>query len=381
MSSIQTKICILEDVRPHPNADRLNIGQVGGWQVCLLKDTRKTGDLIVYFEPGTVMTQELADRLDVTKYLSNKTDINGCKRLVVGKIKLRGEPSFGLCIPADDVVTMSGDPEKVVFLDDDVSDLYGTDKFHPPVKAVAGDAAPDDPTFPKYTDIENLRNFSTMFEEGEIVEVTEKLHGTNSRVGFTAMLSMGCEADGTIQNGKTYGLQGYACLKAGSRALCRKDPGIENREANTYWYPHTLNPVKAAMQAMFEKNHSSFIIYGEIYGAGVQKGFDYGLTRPGFRAFDIMVDGKYVDREVFEGLCNLYEIETVPSIYTGPYSLAKIAELSEGDAIAGGRHIREGVVVRPMRERSNAKTGRTIAKYISNSYLFGVPDSEDTTDQ
>jgi len=46
---------------------------------------------------------------------------------------------------------------------------------------------------------------------------------------------------------------------------------------------------------------------------------------------------------------------------------------------AGADHIREGVVVRPVRERADPKIGRVILKYLSDEYLFakGVSDTND----
>ena len=34
-------------------------------------------------------------------------------------------------------------------------------------------------------------------------------------------------------------------------------------------------------------------------------------------------------------------------------------------------HIREGLVVRPLQERTDPKIGRVLLKYVSDSYLFG----------
>jgi hypothetical protein len=46
--------------------------------------------------------------------------------------------------------------------------------------------------------------------------------------------------------------------------------------------------------------------------------------------------------------------------------------------IADEPHMREGVVVKPARERTDPKVGRVILKYVSDTYLFG--DKTDFTD-
>lgn len=43
-------------------------------------------------------------------------------------------------------------------------------------------------------------------------------------------------------------------------------------------------------------------------------------------------------------------------------------------------HGREGVVVKPTVERSDASIGRVILKYVGDTYLFGQAAEEDTTD-
>ena len=53
-----------------------------------------------------------------------------------------------------------------------------------PVRPFAGDAAEDHPLFQRYTDIEDFRNFPDALQPGETVVMTEKVHGTNARVGI-----------------------------------------------------------------------------------------------------------------------------------------------------------------------------------------------------
>jgi hypothetical protein len=72
------------------------------------------------------------------------------------------------------------------------------------------------------------------------------------------------------------------------------------------------------------------------------------------------------------------DVETVPILYKGPYSLDKIKELSKGKAFSG-THIREGVVVKPVVERTDPRVGRVVLKYLSDDYLMGM--TEDFTDQ
>jgi RNA ligase (TIGR02306 family) len=176
MSSIKVEVTQIQNIRPHSNADSLDLATVGGWQMCVKKGAYRSGDPVVYFEQGTSLPRDVADKLGVTQYLSEKTDINGDRVLVIHRVKLRGEPSFGLVIS----------PESGMELGSDVAAFYGAIKYHPPLRGKTGDAEVEDPRFPVYTDIENMRSYPKIFEEGEDVVATEKIHGTNSRVGFVA---------------------------------------------------------------------------------------------------------------------------------------------------------------------------------------------------
>ena len=46
-------------------------------------------------------------------------------------------------------------------------------------------------------------------------------------------------------------------------------------------------------------------LYGEIVGPGIQKGYDYGFVQPnyGFFAYDVKVDGLYLDPPEFREWC------------------------------------------------------------------------------
>ena len=352
MSTIKVEVCKILELKPHTNADALELATVQGWQMCVKKGAHQVGDLVVYFEQGTVLTKEVAERLNVSAYLSGKTDINGDRVLVVHRIKLRGEPSFGLVVH----------PESGMKLGEDVAEFYSATKYFPPVKGHAGDCASDDPYFPKYTNLENMRSYPYLLEVGEAVIATEKIHGTNCRVGFVWHTD-----------------EEQPTMMAGSRTLRRQEPeDPSNMMTNTYWFPHTLIGIKNLLSDL-QKGHKQAVLYGEVYGQGIQA-YTYGMKRMSFRAFDLMLDGQYVDYLVFKALCDRYQVEQVPLVYEGAFSLDVIRGCSDGDSLIGGTHGREGVVVKPMVERDDPKFGRVMLKYIGDRYLFGKVAEQDTTD-
>lgn len=118
-SSLIVPVAEISKITPYPNADALDIAQVLGWQCVVQKDRYRAGDKVVYFAPDTVLPRELSDAWGVTQYLHH------------GRIKatrLRGEPSFGLVMPAEVPEWNVGDNV--------ADDFPGVSKYEPPVRCI-----------------------------------------------------------------------------------------------------------------------------------------------------------------------------------------------------------------------------------------------------
>lgn len=335
MSSVIVPVATIETIEVHPNADALEIAKVLGWQLVVPKQQFAAGDKVVYFPPDTMLPFEVSERFGVTRYLSNGR---------IRQVRLRGEPSFGLAVR----------PDEDWDIGENVADYYSATKYEPPLRPSSGDAEKEHPLFLAYTDIENMRNFPTVLSQGETVVVTEKIHGTNSRIGI---------------------IEGE--WMAGSKAQRRKRPDDEHMSANLYWYPYTITAVRDMLEHLAQ-SHRQTILYGEVYGK-VQS-LHYGLANGlGYRAFDLLLDGKFVDYPQFKALCDTWQVPVVPEVAIVEHEIATIRKLSEGKTLLGDAHIREGVVVRPLRERADPKIGRAILKYVSDAYLFA--DKSDFAEQ
>lgn len=333
MSSTVVIVRRIDSVAHHPNADRLDLAVVGGWQCVVQRGAYKAGDLVTYIPPDSVLPEALAKNLGVTQYLSNGR---------VRAVKLRGEPSFGLVIPPE------GNEG------DNVANALGITKYQPPMTFNPGEDEAEHPAFVKYTDIENMRHFTTMFRDGEEVIASEKIHGTNSRVGLVA------DADGSMKR------------VSGSKTRQRK-----NAENSIYWFPWSVPGVESMLEEVRQRASAHAILFGEVYGKvqAMKYGIPGGLA---YRAFDLLVDGRYASHDVFRKIADRHGVPTAPIVYRGPFSMAKIAELSKGKSlISGADHIREGVVVKPAEERWDPRVGRVVLKYVSDDYLVGNYDGGD----
>lgn len=336
MSSLIVEVAEIRNVRPHPNADSLDVAEVQGWQVVVKRGEYEAGQRVVYFPIDTLLPVELSDRFGVTQYLSKQR---------IRATRLRGEPSFGLVMPVEDSNWEVGQ---------DVAEYYGVTKWEPPVRESRGRggsqdgggkfiehrfAVPRNPLFAEYTGIENMRHYPGLFLDDEIVVVTEKIHGTNSRIGIV---------DGE--------------WLAGSHHVQRGEGDL------LYWGPREQ---AEWMVSVLGKVHRQVILFGEIYGSDIQS-LDYGVQgHSGYRAFDLMIDGSYCDWHTFAVICQLYHVETVPLLFLGPFSLNIVRMFASGPTtLPGASHLREGVVVKPIVERTSPRIGRAILKYVSDDYLL-----------
>ena len=311
-------------LRPHPNADTLSIVDVFDGFPCIVRTSDwKDGDLAAYIPPDSVV--------DVTRpefaWLGGGTKT----RHHVKTVKLRGALSYGLLMPAPPGAELG----------DDVSEIYGVVHYEPEMHlgTKEGEAILAPVllrSVPKY-DIDALRRHRHVFEPGEPVVVTEKIHGANSR---------------------------YSChageMWCGSRGEWKKKDVL-----NLYW--RALTPEMEA----FCQSSPGTILYGEVYGQ-VQD-LHYGLkNRVAFRAFDVLDTslGEYLPEHCMRDMLTAIGVPVVPLLEEMPFDFDAVCELAEGPStVPGADHVREGCVVRPVKERWHQTIGRVILKVVGSGYL------------
>jgi len=350
VSSVVLNTRPIDDMLEHPNADKLEIAQFLGWNCVVPKDMFKKGDVATFFPPELLLPQELADGLGVTKYLKGfgkKSYPDG--HLYAGRIgvaRLRGVPSYGILVPPHADWLGHGD---------DLAAYLGVVKRDPPEEYYAGDADRSNVFFHKYTDIENLRNFPTA-QEGDHIVAVEKIHGTNSRMGL-------CREDDQMT------------LMAGSHDIRRKKYLVSDPEKmSLYWKPLDMHPNLAEMLSAISIKHNdaNVIVFGEIYGAGIQD-LQYGLCRDqiAYAVFDISIDGLYLSHSMIEHWTRVFDIPMAPCSFIGRFDFNFLEIVASGNTVLMPEetaHIREGVVVRSLVEGHNIY-GRKIYKLLNFDYL------------
>lgn len=195
-------ICKIKNVRPHPNADRLQLGECFGNTVCV--DLSVVSDTLgVYFPTDGQLSEEYCTQNNlVRKKDAAGNNIGGymdpVKRNVTA-IRLRGEKSDGLFMPLSSLA-YTGIKEEELTEGFIVNIVNGHDictKYIPRTNrrtsAPAGNRtrkkkAPIAPLFAEHADTEQLAYNLSAFKPGDEIEITLKMHGTSGRTARLPVL-------------------------------------------------------------------------------------------------------------------------------------------------------------------------------------------------
>ena len=390
----QANIVLLGEPRVHANADSLELFDIGEYQVVTKKGNFKAGDLGVYIQPDSVVPQTEPFKFIWEAYVGLDGVVPTKRRRITVR-KFRGEWSEGLLLSVRDFVPFVIDlDENTCYLagcaitkyavGDDVSALLGITHYDPDF---GKESIGDNETFKKQRskyprslkgwwywllhklhihtsggqcngfdnedgvdmpvfDVDAFKHYKDAFEPGELVEVTEKIHGSNARFVFRD-----------------------EHMYAGSR---------------TQWKAVTANCIwRKVLEAQpwieeWCRAHPGYGLYGEATPTQGDK-FQYGNAEPQLFVFDIRTpDGKWMNRgEVAELFIQaVYNgesqppLEWVPVLYTGPFDWEVIKTFVDGQTtVPGAKGMREGIVIRPVKERHVRGLGRLILKVVSNAFL------------
>lgn len=201
MSNYCGYIVKIDKLRPHSNADRLQIATFFGNDVCISLDNQ-LGDLGVYFPTDLQLSEEFCTVNDLVR----RKDENGNAAggyLEPGKrnvkcIKLRGEKSDGmyLSISCFDYLNLGYDLK----VGDKVDVLEGHEiccKYIPRSNEITKEQSGERkkskkvkiaPLFHEHVDTEQLAYNLADFRNGDLVEVSLKMHGTSQRTGYLPVL-------------------------------------------------------------------------------------------------------------------------------------------------------------------------------------------------
>jgi len=338
-------------VEAHPNADAIELARVGDYFSIIQKGYLKTGDLAVYIPEGALVPEFIQEEVGCLGKLA------GSKKNRLKPSMLRGVLSQGLCYKARDGWVEG----------QDMAQELGIEKYEPPIPVqLAGEILNVGHENVFTFDIENVKRFPHILQEGELVSMTEKLHGT-----FTVVASLyGKEPNSDMVNGRSF---------ASSKGNFNKGLAIRDNERNaknTYVRVANEFGLYTASAVLSDRFQDNVYITGETFG-DVQD-LRYGLEngKIDFRVFNIFVGNRAkgvmpLNDAELEAALTEFNLKRVPVLYKGPYSKEVMLQHTDGKETYSGQnlHMREGLIVEPLVQRRVPEIGRVVLKSVSAIYL------------
>jgi RNA ligase (TIGR02306 family) len=358
----------INEIKEIPGADNIEQGVIGGWNCIIKKGEYKVDDLVVVATTDAVIPVELSDAMNVTNYLR--------KGQRVRTVKLRGVYSECLIIPLSHIPYKG--IKKEYFEGKDMMTAMDVSKYEPPAVQVQLSSGRkiryhQNPNFHVYYKFPNMKNVPDIFTGEDDVQITRKIHGTNARYGIVKKLKLSLWdkikkfmgfADEWIEYEYVYGSHN---VEKGSDSQGFYDTDVWMEVAQKYDLKKKLWHVFKTMKSSGAYGiDSGLVIYGEIFGPGIQKNYDYGLEEIKLEIFDITTNGGYLEPERTLYFCeNILLLPHVEILYTGQWSQEEQDKHVFGNFIEGTKIPHEGVVVK----HSTGKRSK-VAKVINPDYLI-----------
>ena len=332
---------VISNIQPIPNADKIELVTVDGWNVVVAKDVgHKVGDLVIYCEIDSFLP--IREEFEFLRKSSYKKmgDVEGFR---LRTVKLRGQVSQGLILP----ISVLNPPDTNIYVTPfeglDVTEMLDIVKYEPPIPAeLAGKVKGTFPSFIPKTDEERIQNLTSEYEEWKYQSkhqfyVTEKLDGSSATF----------------------------YVKDGEFGVCSRNLELLETEGNTFWKVARELGLENKMKSL-GKNIS---LQGELIGEGIQ-GNPYKLKGQTIRFFT----GYDIDKRERIGFIHFIVmimdmgLEYVPVInpefgFLLPDTIEEMLQYAEGKSALNPDTEREGVVVRSL-------DGSISFKAISNKFLL-----------
>ena len=351
MSEFKVEVRAIEEVRAHPQADRLDLCQVEGldFQFVYAKDKLRAGDAVVYFPVDSLLPPALIQRMGLEGKLSGK------EKNRVKTIRLRGEISQGVVMPLGDLGDfLTGQEEPGA----DVTERLGVGKYERPEPHSQEGILSRLPDFMGVYDLEgserNREVVQILLERP--VCITEKIEGTN----YSISLDIGKDAILVNQHHHTI-------------------VEVEGKRENSFWQATREYDIPRAIREMARllAAQRNITAYGELIGPGIQ-GNIYGLPKKRVLFYDIFADGQWipVERKVqaIAGSTAHVGYGALVPVLAQDVTLAAWLDGRTLKAASDGQSAlrnvaREGIVITPMVEGRHERIGRLILKQRSPDYL------------
>lgn len=336
----------ISSIVPIDGADKIEQAKILGWTVVVEKNKYKENDLVVFCEVDSLLPLDNPAFEFMSKY-----------HYRIKTIKLRGVVSQGLVFPMDIINVYLAPLSRPVDIGEDVTEFLGIKKYEKPTP-LGGLNQVKFSTFPFFvpkTDEVRIQSELGLLDElrGQPAYMTVKCDGTSMTVGHR-------------------GGEFFVCSRN------NKIPVEESDKDNLYWPIVKKYGLDTKLPPL-----GNIAIQGELVGVSVQ-GNRLGLENRDWLVFDIYdIDAHhYYSFDEQQALIEKLGLKAVPLVVSNfifDLSLEKLLEQADGKYSGSywgyslkTDNLREGVVVRPMKEMySTTLKSRLSFKVISNKFLLG----------
>jgi RNA ligase (TIGR02306 family) len=359
-------VSAINNILDIPDADNIELAVVNGWFCIVKKGSHSIGDLVVCATTDAVIPLEISEKLGVTNYLRSKERVR--------TIKLRGVYSECLLMPIDLI------PKNKREYGEDLMDVLKIYKYEPPARLITLSSGKkrkyyENPNFYIYYKFPNFKNVPNIFDEYDYVEITRKIHGTNARYGIVKKSKLSLWDKIKKFFGFNLGWGEYEFV-VGSHNVEKGSDTQGFYDTNVWYDIEKKYDIKNKLWNLVKKNisikgndtsiGSGFIIYGEIYGKGIQKNYEYGLDDIQLCIFDVEINKKYFNLTSAEFVVNDYlKLPYVEVLYKGLYSEEVKNKFVFNNFINNTKVPHEGVVIKSV-DGNRSK----VAKVINPDYLI-----------
>lgn len=205
---------------------------------------------------------------------------------------------------------------------------------------------------------------------------TEKIHGTNFRAGCVKYNSY----NWWRKIAQAIGLPGFQWeFVYGSHRVELTRKG----KRETGFYKQNVYYMMAEKYNLREILAPGEVIYAEIYGYGIQTGYDYGCKENEWKmvVVDVMIDGKYIDGHHAKKFCDQRGLPYAPVLIDNKMfdfeAIEKFANPKGNKSTLYPKLQRpmEGIVIKPYFEQKGYM-GRMVFKWINDAYWLAKGNTD-----
>ncbi len=333
-------------LEPIPDADRIELAHVLGWQCVVNKGQFKPMELGVYFEIDSFLpVRPEFEFMRANSYKKSEFLGEGFR---IRTLKFRGQISQGLILPVSAFPELAG-TEIIEAMD--VTDILGVHKWEIPERlSTQGTIIGELPTDVPKTDETRVQAEPELIREFHGLEyyISTKMDGSSH--------SCSIDEEGIFHvTGHNYEY---------------KDDG----KSDLYNLLKERELESKMRKLMQERGIKALVLQGEFCGEGIQSN-RLKLKKPEWYVFTVRIDGYRVGLRTMQDICETLDLLTVPIEEVGmdldeKYpSVEALLARADGEYPNGGK--KEGIVIRPTEPVfSNRISAALSMKVVSNKYLL-----------